>query len=102
MSKYDQWLESPYYDSNEEKAEELICERVAELLHTEYSPHEWHNIQYALFEECLNKYQENIQSCLVSSDTSKLGNYFKTAIFEFWEARAIEKANNEYNNGSLE
>ncbi len=100
MSKYDQWLESPYDDAERESAEYEF--RAAELLNGEYSPYLPNNILEAIGNDCLFKNDdlETISDYMQQRKFVELGLLIKTRIEEYWENMADCHAYSDWQNRS--
>jgi hypothetical protein len=93
MNKYDAWLESPYRESEDREAQ--IDERITELLHGEMNPDNFDNFQEAICEECLYQHKDSIEEALRNNDKATLGLLVQSAVFTYWEKKAISEAENE-------
>lgn len=93
MNKYDAWLESPYRQSGDREAQ--IDERITELLHGEMNPDNFDNFMEAIYEECLYKHQDSIEQALITNDKATLGLLIQSAVYTYWEEKAIAQADDE-------
>ena len=99
MNKYDAWLESPYRKAGD--AEDRIDQRIAELMHGEMNPDNFDNFMEALYEECLYKHRDTIEEALQKNDKAMLGLLIQSAVYDYWEGKAVSQADEEEADGDL-
>jgi hypothetical protein len=49
----------------------------------------------AIYEECLYKHQESIEQALITNDKATLGLLIQSAVYTYWEEKAIAQADDE-------
>jgi len=87
MSRYDNWLESPYNDAENEQAE--FDERVAELLNSDYNPDLPENIKEAFMNDAFfGSHWDALVDAIQKNEKAVIGLIITTCLYEYWEARA--------------
>jgi len=87
MSRYDNWLEQPYNEAEDEQAE--FDERVAELLNSDYNPDIPENIKEAFMNDAFfGSHWDALVDAIQKNEKSVIGLIITTCLYEYWEARA--------------
>jgi hypothetical protein len=87
MTKYDNWLESPYDEAEKEQAE--FEEKVAELLNGDYSPDLPENIKEAIVDDALfGNHWDALVDAIQRNEKAVVGLIITTCLYEYWETRA--------------
>jgi hypothetical protein len=87
MTKYDNWLESPYDEAEKEQTE--FEEKVAELLNGDYSPDLPENIKEAIADDALfGSHWDALVDAIQKNEKAVVGLIITTCLYEYWEARA--------------
>jgi len=87
MTKYDNWLESPYDETEKEQAE--FEEKVAELLNGDYSPDLPENIKEAISDDALyGSHWDALVDAIQKNEKAVVGLIITTCLYEYWEVRA--------------
>ena len=87
MSKYDNWLEAPYNEAENEQDE--FDERVAELLNGDYNPDLPDNIKEAFLNDAFfGSHWDALVDAIQKNEKAVIGLIITTCLYEYWEARA--------------
>jgi hypothetical protein len=87
MSRYDNWLEQPYNEAEDEQAE--FDERVAELLNSDYNPDLPENIKEAFMNDAFfGSHWDALVDAIQKNEKAVIGLIITTCLYEYWEARA--------------
>jgi len=87
MSRYDNWLEQPYNEAEDEQSE--FDERVAELLNSDYNPDLPENIKEAFMNDAFfGSHWDALVDAIQKNEKAVIGLIITTCLYEYWEARA--------------
>lgn len=87
MSKYDDWLEQPYNEAEDEQAE--FDEQVAELLNGDYNPDLPENIKEAFLNDAFfGSHWDALVDAIQKNEKAVVGLIITTCLYEYWESRA--------------
>ena len=87
MSRYDDWLEQPYNEAEDDQAE--FDEQVAELLNGDYNPDLPDNIKEAFLNDAFfGKHWDALVDAIQKNEKAVVGLIINTCIYEYWESRA--------------
>lgn len=84
-----------YHESEAE--DEVVDERVVELLNTSHNPCDFFNLTYAIGEDALAKHISQIEEAMQKRDFLTLGRILWNDVTDYWERQANTQASNEYN-----
>jgi len=87
MNKYDNWLESPYNEAEDEQAE--LDEQIAELLNGDYNPDLPENIKEAFLNDAFfGTHWDALVDAIQKNEKAVIGLIITTCLYEYWETRA--------------
>jgi hypothetical protein len=87
MNKYDNWLESPYNEAEDEQAE--FDEQIAELLNGDYNPDLPENIKEAFLNDAFfGAHWDALVDAIQKNEKAVIGLIITTCLYEYWETRA--------------
>jgi hypothetical protein len=87
MTKYDNWLEAPYDEAENEQIEHEI--KVAEMLNDDYSPDLEENIKEAFLNDAFfGNHWDALVEALQKNEKAVVGLIITTCLYEYWETRA--------------
>lgn len=87
MSKYDNWLEAPYNEAEDEQDE--FDKRVAELLNGDYNPDLPDNIKEAFLNDAFfGSHWDALVDAIQKNEKAVIGLIITTCLYEYWEAKA--------------
>jgi hypothetical protein len=87
MNKYDNWLESPYNEAENEQDE--LDEQIAELLNTDYNPDLPENIKEAFLNDAFfGAHWDALVDAIQKNEKAVIGLIITTCLYEYWETRA--------------
>jgi len=87
MNKYDNWLESPYNEAEDEQAE--LDEQIAELLNGDYNPDLPENIKEAFLNDAFfGAHWDALVDAIQKNEKAVIGLIITTCLYEYWETRA--------------
>jgi len=87
MNKYDNWLESPYNEAEDEQAE--LDEQIAELLNGDYNPDLPENIKEAFLNDAFfGAHWDALVDAIQKNEKAVIGLIITTCLYEYWENRA--------------
>ena len=87
MNKYDNWLESPYNEAENEQDE--LDEQIAELLNTDYNPDLPENIKEAFLNDAFfGVHWDALVDAIQKNEKAVIGLIITTCLYEYWENRA--------------
>jgi hypothetical protein len=87
MNKYDNWLESPYNEAENEQAE--LDEQIAELLNGDYNPDLPENIKEAFLNDAFfGAHWDALVDAIQKNEKAVIGLIITTCLYEYWETRA--------------
>ena len=76
---------------------DYISAAVDKKLRNEYDPADYHNFTEAVGEDALAKHWDTIQDAWNRGDKATVGLMITTAIYTYWENKAISEADDEAN-----
>jgi len=74
---------------------DMISEAVEKKMNTEYNPSDYHNFVEAIAEDALAKHWDTIQDAWNRGDKATIGLMITSAIYTYWENKAISEADDE-------
>jgi len=74
---------------------DMIQESVDSKLRKEYDPSDYHNFTEAVTEDALAKHWDTIKDAWDRGDKATVGLMITSAIYTYWENKAISDAENE-------
>jgi len=87
MNKYDNWLESPYNEAENEQDE--LDEQIAELLNGDYNPDLPENIKEAFLNDAFfGAHWDALVDAIQKNEKAVIGLIITTCLYEYWETRA--------------
>ena len=91
MSGYDSWLESPYYDNEDE--ESYLEEQIEYYLKNEYNINDPEAVKGAILEDALfRKHWDALNQAIQENDKEKVGLLFMASLFDYFEHMAETRA----------
>jgi hypothetical protein len=99
MDKFDKWLMAGAEDGAE--SQDRIDEEITRLMHSEYDPDNFNNFVEAIGEDCLVQHKDTIEEALRNNDKALLGLVVSCAVYEYWEKKATEDAQDQESQGLL-
>ena len=76
---------------------DYVQEYADKKLRTEYDPSDYHNFTEAVTEDALAKHWDTIKDAWDRGDKKTVGLLITTAIYTYWENKAISEADDEAN-----
>jgi hypothetical protein len=87
MSRYDNWLESPYNEAEDEQDE--LDQQIAELLNGDYNPDLPENIKEAFLNDAFfGTHWDALVDAIQKNEKAVIGLIITTCLYEYWETRA--------------
>ena len=87
MNKYDNWLESPYNEAEDEQDE--LDQQIAELLNSDYNPDLPENIKEAFLNDAFfGDHWDALVDAIQKNEKPVIGLIITTCLYEYWENRA--------------
>jgi hypothetical protein len=74
---------------------DMIQEAADKKMRNEYEPADYHNFVEAIGEDALAKHWDTIKTAWNSGDKATVGLMITTAIYTYWENKAISEAEDE-------
>jgi len=74
---------------------DMIQEAADAKLRNEYNPSDYHNFTYAVSEDALAKHWDTIKDAWDRGDKATVGLIITTAIYTYWENKAVDEADRE-------
>lgn len=74
---------------------DMISEAAEAKLRKEYDPSDYHNFTEAVTEDALAKHWDTIKDAWDRGDKATIGLMITSAIYTYWENKAISDAENE-------
>jgi len=74
---------------------DMIQESADKKMRNEYDPADYHNFVEAIGEDALAKHWDTIKTAWESGDKATVGLMNTTAIYTYWENKAISEAEDE-------
>jgi hypothetical protein len=99
MDKFDKWLMAGAEDGQD--SQDRIDEEITRLMHSEYDPDNFENFVEAIGEDCLVQHKDTIEEALSKNDKALLGLVVSCAVYEYWEKKATEDAQDQESQGLL-
>ena len=99
MDKFDKWLMAGAEDGQD--AQDRMDEEITRLMHSEYDPDNYENFVEAIGEDCLVEHKETIEEALTKNDKALLGLILSSAVYDYWEKKAIADAQDQESQGLL-
>lgn len=99
MHNFDRWLTSGADDGL--LSQDRIDEEITRLMKSEYNPDSFDNFVEAIAEDCLVQHKNTIEQALICNDKALLGLIVSCAVYDYWEKRATEDAEDQESQGLL-
>jgi hypothetical protein len=99
MSGYDKWIMSSADDGLDEQ--DRIDQEISRLMKLDYDPDNFNNFVEAITEDCLAPHKDTIEQALITDDKALLGLLISSAVFTYWEKKAINDAQDQESAGLL-